>query len=307
MDETRGPTAPSVAARRPALAAGIAVVVLLAVVAVASRRGDVDAGSASDKGEIGERVFDYFFTGVLAYMAVGLIFVVYLFWSGRGSIAEVAPAPRRRHAVYAPLAFLTVMAVVILLVSSLRRVTGDGERRRPESVPTATAQTGADGTERRRYEPEFAWPAFAFVCVLGAALAAALIAAQRRRGRASERLAPLAESLVHVLEETLDDLRREQDPRRAVIAAYARMESTLAAHGAPRRPAEAPNEYTARVLDELAVSGPAVQRLTDLFEWARFSRHAVGDLMKDEAIASLEAVQDELRARDGQPLAAAST
>ena len=34
-----------------------------------------------------------------------------------------------------------------------------------------------------------------------------------------------------VLDETLDDLRAETDPRRAVIAAYARMERALAAFG----------------------------------------------------------------------------
>ena len=49
--------------------------------------------------------------------------------------------------------------------------------------------------------------------------------------------------LADVLEETIDDLRAEADPRRAVIAAYARMERALAAAGLPRSPAEAPDEY----------------------------------------------------------------
>ena len=61
-------------------------------------------------------------------------------------------------------------------------------------------------------------------------------------------------TLADVLDETLDDLRAETDPRRAVIAAYARMERALAAYGLPRSPAEAPDEYLQRIFADLEVS-----------------------------------------------------
>ena len=52
------------------------------------------------------------------------------------------------------------------------------------------------------------------------------------------RLEPMSDALLpvlaDVLDETIDDLRAEADPRRAVIAAYARMERALAAYGLPR-------------------------------------------------------------------------
>ena len=98
------------------------------------------------------------------------------------------------------------------------------------------------------------------------------------------------------MDESLDDLRAEPDPRRAVIAAYARLERVLAAHRLPRRPAEAPLEYLGRMLAELSVSPEAARRLTDLFERAKFSQHAVGTEMKEEAIAALETVRDDLLA-----------
>ena len=73
-------------------------------------------------------------------------------------------------------------------------------------------------------------------------------------------LGPLEESLLpalaDVLDETLDDLRAERDPRRAVIAAYARMERALAAYGFPRDAAEAPDEYLERILADLEVQPP---------------------------------------------------
>ena len=68
------------------------------------------------------------------------------------------------------------------------------------------------------------------------------------RGRCPDSLLP---ALADVLDETLDDLRAEADPRRAVIAAYARMERALAAYGLPRSPAEAPDEYLQRILADL--------------------------------------------------------
>jgi len=81
-----------------------------------------------------------------------------------------------------------------------------------------------------------------------------------------------------------------------VIAAYARLERVLAAHRLPRKPAEAPLEYLARMLDDLSVSPDAARRLTGLFERAKFSQHAVGTEMKENAISALETVRDDLLA-----------
>jgi uncharacterized protein DUF4129 len=74
------------------------------------------------------------------------------------------------------------------------------------------------------------------------------------------------------------------------------MERTLAAAGIPRRPSEAPFEFLTRALHELDASADSVTRLTDLFEWAKFSPHQPDESMRDDAIAALEAVRDELRA-----------
>ena len=116
----------------------------------------------------------------------------------------------------------------------------------------------------------------------------------------------LAEQLAVVLDETLDDLRAEPDPRRAIIAAYARLERVLAANGVPRRAAETSDEYLPRVLHDLALDSGAVERLTALFTRAKFSQHEVDTAMKEEAIDALEQVRDELRlaagdARSRQP------
>lgn len=130
----------------------------------------------------------------------------------------------------------------------------------------------------------------AAVVAMAAIVAAWLLADRRRRG--PPRTA--AERLVELLDDTLDDLERDPDPRRAVIAAWARMERGLAAAGLPRRPAEAPFEYVGRVLVASPVRPAHVQRLTDLFERAKFSRHTIDQAMREQAVAALRAVRSDL-------------
>ena len=76
------------------------------------------------------------------------------------------------------------------------------------------------------------------------------------------------------------------------------MERALAAAGLPRGAAEAPDEYLERIVAEVALSRRSAGRLTALFAWARFSGHDVRPEMKDEAIETLEEVQQELAAAE---------
>jgi hypothetical protein len=140
-------------------------------------------------------------------------------------------------------------------------------------------------------------PGWLAVAVTGGVLlfAAAAVAfgAVRSRGRAEDRR-QIQTDVVATIADTLEDLERDPDARRAVIGAYARMESTLAAHGLPRRPSEAPLEYLQRVLGRLTISAGATERLTQLFERAKFSLHAIDTRMKTDAVTALTAVRDEL-------------
>jgi hypothetical protein len=110
--------------------------------------------------------------------------------------------------------------------------------------------------------------------------------------------------MTRALGDSIDDLRRDPNLRRAIIAAYARMEDALARAGLERSPAEAPYEYLERALVELDASADAARRLTDLFERAKFSHHEPAETMRTEAIDALVAVRDELRAPVKEPLPA---
>jgi hypothetical protein len=139
------------------------------------------------------------------------------------------------------------------------------------------------------------WP---LVFALGGLLALGGVWMLVRRSRLPELRTPdpesVEEELSRAIGSSIEDLRAERDPRRAVIAAYANLERVLRAHGLARRPAEVPHEYLARVLTELEVRDSAVRALTELFEYAKFSPHEIDLTMKEKAIDSLVMVREDL-------------
>jgi hypothetical protein len=91
----------------------------------------------------------------------------------------------------------------------------------------------------------------------------------------------------------LDAVRRERNPRRAVIAAYALMERLMARDGLERGPHEAPMEYLGRVTLRGHRGAASVHRLTALFQRARFGHRPVDEAMRRRAIAAVEELDAE--------------
>jgi len=282
------------------LAAAI-VVALVAAVAVAST-GSVGSGSDTDR-RPSEALLDTIVSLAVVGIAVGFVIAAVVFVLLRREIAA-AEVPRPRSSRATLVALLWFGGLLLALVLLLRADgSGNGRNGLLGRLGDTRRRDAADGNE---YEPEFQpWPVL-ILALLAAAACLAWWASRRARRRALRSVDDPSPALVlaEVLDETLDDLRDEPDPRRAVIGAYARMERGLAAAGVPRHDAEAPGEYLERVLVEVQVSARAAGRLTALFSWARFSRHDVEEGMKHEAIETLEQVRDELRALDAARLAA---
>jgi hypothetical protein len=109
-------------------------------------------------------------------------------------------------------------------------------------------------------------------------------------GRAAALAAPLLPDAF--ADDGLDDLRAQPDPRGAIIRVYGRFEHALAAARAPRAPWQTPTEFMRATVARLPVPGPPVERLTALFEIARFSERPLGAEARDAACDCL----DEIRA-----------
>jgi hypothetical protein len=102
------------------------------------------------------------------------------------------------------------------------------------------------------------------------------------------------QALADAVDESLDELAREPDPRIAIITCYRRFELALARARIPRRPWQTPMEFMREALRRLPNSARAVQRLTELFELARFSNTPLSSADRSSAFESLVAIREDL-------------
>jgi hypothetical protein len=268
---------------------------LLALVAVASRGAGPSNGGASERGP-STAFWDYVYTGTIVLMALGLVVLVLTLASAREGLVEA-----RRTRGNQALAGIVFFVLVIGILVAVRALRGDGLRF-PQTPTVTTPAAGEGRLERadpdRRYEPEFQWGPVVALAATGVGTAAYFLVRRRRPRDKNADDDALSADLAAMLDDTLEDLLAEPDPRRAVIAAYARMERSLAAHGVPRHEAEAPLEYLDRAARSLDTRHPAARRLlfelTHLFERAKFSAHTVDRTMRDDAIETLTALRAEL-------------
>ena len=287
---------------RKLLLSGAALTALLAFVAIASHAHRPGGGSGGGSAESPTLVGDYLATIALIIMPIGAVLVVWGLANRRKQAALTGRTSWRRNLIAAGV--ISALLIVLVVTAENRQ----GRARRPAVGPTQGAILGAPlGAKGPRkavkvdtappHRPRWQWLP---VLVLGSLLLgivvtiAAAVAHGRRNREALDEEAQLARALGEVLSDSLDDLRAERDPRKAVIRAYARMEQTFAAYGVPREEHETPLEYVARVLDSLRVSSFAVRRLVQLFERAKFSPHTIESSMKDDAIEALAGLRAEL-------------
>jgi hypothetical protein len=270
-----------------------AVLVLLAIVAYASRSGFGHHSNASPS----SGYVSYAFTAFLILFTLMIPVAVYVFVV-QARERNLANRPGYVARVIQNLAVLFLFGFVAYTVVYLRHhhhffgLSGKASGKTPK-IASHHAASG-----RSPFEPAFQWTVFWVAVGLLAVAAAAFVVNRRRRTRRT--LAPLpeptvAEELASSIGDAIDDLEAEPDARRAVIAAYARMEGVLARHGLERRKSETPLEYLRRILLELTARADAVQRLTDLFEQAKFSRHEIDSTMKLDAIGALRTIRDDLQ------------
>jgi hypothetical protein len=282
-----------VVSRRAAIAA--LVLPALVVVAISARSHQPFGGEGGGRRAPTTTFLDGAFTVMFVLGGLAALVSVWLWFHALRS----RPQGRRSEPPYASLAVVFLVVIVTAVIAGQDILRNDGSRGRPgtadfvrpgQVIPEQPRPQPAE----RRY-PDFVWSlAIGLAALIAAAIVAAVIA-DRRRDRRGRRTPEQLEELGRALDEAIDDLRRDPDPRRAVIAAYARMEQALTLYGFPRRPSEAPYEYLHRVARELDAEGP-VASLTELFEVAKFSEHSVDEKMRGRAIDALTAVRAEVRA-----------
>jgi len=286
--------------RAPLLALGVVLLVFL--VALGSSR------SLAHIGGPGSLTRERLIISNVVFLLIAFTVIpafVYVIWQSLGRV-QGENGPGERAANEKKMLKLVIgLALVGGIVAAFAFIRSSGGRNfmplspsKPVVAPRAPQGTGS----QRIAETLAPWVASAAGVAAVSLLAAAWIARRRRTGLPVEELsadeleAPRSE-LHELVGISIGEIERESDPRRAVIRAYAGMESTLSRHGLGRRSFEAPGEYLSRAFGALRLSRRPGQRLTELFERARFSEHAIGPEMKRESIAALGELRDELGAK----------
>jgi len=267
---------------------GLVGVALIAAVGLASR-ADTPAGGGHPRAISQDVLVEYLLLFFVGLAVVVLPVAIYMFVTGREEERPSLPA-RKNWMVPLFFSMVVISVVAVLLLRYLHDHHGAHDNPVSQLAGLARHGSGTAGAVRFDWGPVIVVGTLAVVA-LGAA---AWFAVEHRRVQRRRTELPTAE-LALALERTIADLRAEPDPRKAVIAAYAQMERALAEAGLPRRAAEAPREYLGRVLPVVGASTASVERLTELFERAKFSPHAIDTTMKEEAIDALESLRDELR------------
>lgn len=259
---------------RAAWARAAAVVLLLAPCALAARGGG--ATHVGVHGTAARVLVAAVWVPLL--LAVGWLIVVML--------PELAPPfirGRRRMIVTRGALRVLIPAGLVIAAVALGILALSGPRKPEPPVPTPVSHRPLAERPRER-PPGFPWWT---VLVASGALAGAAVLVRRRARHAL----PGPGSFRHARgdggaeEPAAPPAALPDDPRAAVLAAYARMEAALARAGLARRRGEGPRAYSARVAAE------PVTALTDLVETAAFSTHPVGGEDRRRAAAALEDVE----------------
>jgi hypothetical protein len=278
--------------------APLAIAILLALVglvAIAAAGRAPAGGESRPSGHAPTLLVDYVSTIAVLFVPVGAILIIWAAFARRQRQASRGGKRGRLRAL------LTVVLLVVVLggaavVRSQFASTFHKPSAITSTIPGSTKGKKGQPKPAPQYQAHFRWLPLVILgsLVLAFGAATGFVAYRRRYGTLPE--GPTAAEVSAVLTETLDDLYREPDPRKAVIAAYAKMERSLAVRGMPREPSEAPLEYLERILDYVQASSHSVRRLTKLFGRARFSPHEIDARMKRDAIESLTGLRAELEA-----------
>jgi Domain of unknown function (DUF4129) len=261
-------------AARPPWARAAAVVALLAPCALAARGGGTT--------HVGVH-------GTAARVLVAVVWVPLLLaigWLVVVMLPELAPPfiRGRRRVVLTRGALRVLIPAGLVIVAVSIGILALSGRRKPNAPPARPPEARALRSAVRERPPPFPWWAVP-VAAGGIAGAAELARRRARRALAGSESFRHARGTAGGSAADGTPVLLPDDPRAAVLTAWARMEAALARADLARLPGEGPRTYGRRV------GGRPVAALTHLVEAAAFSPHPLDGEDRRVAAAALEAVE----------------
>ncbi|MGI8563755.1 MAG: DUF4129 domain-containing protein [Candidatus Dormibacter sp.] len=269
--------------RWPAVAG---LVFLLLLVGLASRPDGLNPVPVGAR--VGGLIVDTAFYLLLVVLPLGLAGLIWLLHT-RPDEAPLQLERQRRHWLLPILSGLALVVILWLRPARLFHLPGflgaGGAGLLGGATGTVLGGQGGGG---------FDWPA---ALIAACVITVSGYLAWRALRTPSVPARRAAEAVYQALSDALelnDDGAGTADPRTAVIRAWITVEAVFRAHGVPRQPSEAPFEYARRAPARTGVSAAPLERLAELYEWARFSTHDVSDDMRVRALTGLRSIREEL-------------
>jgi hypothetical protein len=272
-----------------AVVAAAGLLVLVVAAAVGSERSDLGEGDVPVVGQVLSGVLT---GGFLALALVG----AYLLIFRRGTVGRFRPSGPR-----VPWWLRSIVTIGLLIAFVVVGLLVFGRRTHPHETKAADGIAKQEQTKAEQQTSD-GRSGLTIAFYVGAALAVTVVVVGLARSPRAAAPVPVDDHaelddlppipLRRAVEASLDALERERDPRRAILAAYARVQSLLASDGLPRRLSETEPEYLARVLEHYGAAAEPARRLTDLFVWARYSAGEVDEQMRADAIAAARSLRD---------------
>jgi hypothetical protein len=270
------------------------------VVALAATMGPPHAPSAEPGASLVLRLPDAIWMIVVGLFGLSLLLFLSLQRPRRRTddeteIDRAAGRARRPSALLASLPILLLLIAFIYLAWT-RWAPGEGH---PLEAPLAAiagllellAQARKPPTSVAAFDYAVAGLALLLALATFALMVLVVLAERVVRWWASPLAAGTGPPLHDAVAESLDDLRAEPDARAAIIRAYRRFELALSAARVPRAAWQTPSEFMRAVLAQASMPAAPVERLTALFELARFSDRPLGADARAAACDCLDEVK----------------
>lgn len=283
----------------------IAVTGLGLLLALAATVGPLPPAAGEPGASLAVRLPDTVRTIVVALLALSALLLLAIQRPRRPAANEPAAdrAPAQRPSwLTAILSLVPLLLVVAVLCYIVWNPWSDGEAHPIETAFTAIAGL-LDLLARSRKAPTSV-PLFDLtIAVLLLAVAVALfglmvlvvMAERLEKWWAGRDRGAAAGPAVDRQDGRLGDPRAEPDARAAVIRAYGRFEHAAAAAHVPRVAWQTPAEFMRTTLARLPLPARPVERLTALFEVARFSDRPVAGAARDAACDCLDEITSALQ------------
>lgn len=249
------------------------------------------AGTASDdSSSIAVPDLSWVLVGAFALLIPVGLFLAYLLLGGERDEDETAPARRPNRWVAA-----LVLVAVVLGLRLLTDREGDTHDDEPPQSAIETPELAENPSGLGGSADDDPIGRFDIAVAAAVGFAATGAVWWLRRETAVEPPPPsLIGSIAPALHQAIADLERTDDPRRAVLLAYASLERASADRGLSREPNETAAEHLRRTLGSLPVNQDELVELGQLYEQARFSTDPIRTTDRDRARAILERARDDI-------------